>query len=493
MGREAVEVAVRFQQKRSEDPNFHFYMELDISGNLRSMFWADSRARDAYLRFSGVIVFDVTYKTNRYKMPFAPFTGVNHHRQSTLFGCALLADETEETFTWLFKEWLKCMWGKVPSCIITDMDRAMRNAIRIVFPNTRHRFCSWHTSKHLVEHIPAMQDSTSDFAKDYTHWYFRKNIADSETEWQKLVEKYPFVENSWALLYRRLSNNMIIHFMIGAIKNLKQISSLKVQVLYRFLGALWNHKLQNVIRVLCLNYSKQNLDSSDCWDELLDKNGNVSEYLVGLSNEEKWKWCKVVYEESEAEGVKATCQCAKFETEGYLCKHILRIMREKRLLSILERYILNRWTVMARYHQSRSGVVANEGNNKTVTPLERWLLLAKCHKALDVIQNNKRLMKKVDETLDACLAESELEKRDNEIVANSCSQVQSNYVTNTAEICIRDPLLVKTKGRPKKATQFKSSLEKSKSKTKQRKCGNCGQRGHHIRTCKQPKVLILAC
>ncbi|XP_077242695.1 protein FAR1-RELATED SEQUENCE 5-like [Tasmannia lanceolata] len=535
MGREAVEVALRLQQKRSEDPNFHFCMELDISGNLRSMFWADSRARDAYLRFSDVIVFDVMYKTNRYKMPFAPFTGVNHHRQSTLFGCALLADETEETFTWLFKEWLKCMWGKAPSCIITDMDGAMQNAIRTVFPNTCHRFCSWHISRHLVEHIPAMRDSTSDFAKDYTHWYFRKNIADSETEWQKLVEKYPFVENSWLGKMWELRSHWLPAYFRDTF-TVGMTSSSRSESMNAFFDGFVNQgtTLQEFVEqydnalhdrrdkesqadfksksTSALLISRSTLesqaakcytsimfkffkaefgDSSDCWDELLDKNGNVSEYLVGLSNEEKWKWCKVIYEESETGSVKATCQCAKFEIEGYLCKHILRIMREKRLLSIPERYILNRWTVMARYHQSRRGVAADEGNNKAVTPLERWLLLAKCHRALDVIQNNKRLMK-VDETLDACLAESELEKRDNEIVANSCSQVQSNYVTNTAEICIHDPLLVKTKGRPKKATRFKSSVEKSKSKTKQQKCGNCGQRGHYIRTCKQPKVLILA-
>ncbi|XP_077222025.1 protein FAR1-RELATED SEQUENCE 5-like [Tasmannia lanceolata] len=99
MGREAATVANQLQQKRAEDSNFEFAMEIDVEGNLRSMFWAISRAREAYLTFSDIIVFDITYKTNRYRMPFASFIGVNHHRQSTLFGCALLADETEETFT----------------------------------------------------------------------------------------------------------------------------------------------------------------------------------------------------------------------------------------------------------------------------------------------------------------------------------------------------------------------------------------------------------
>ncbi|XP_077232564.1 protein FAR1-RELATED SEQUENCE 5-like [Tasmannia lanceolata] len=60
MGHEAVTLATQFQEKRAEDPNFHFSMELDVDGNLRSLFWADSRARDSYRIFSDVIVFDVT-------------------------------------------------------------------------------------------------------------------------------------------------------------------------------------------------------------------------------------------------------------------------------------------------------------------------------------------------------------------------------------------------------------------------------------------------
>ncbi|XP_077251835.1 protein FAR1-RELATED SEQUENCE 7-like [Tasmannia lanceolata] len=58
-------------------------------------------------------------------------------------------------------------------------------------------------------------------------------------------------------------------------------------------------------------------DSLDCWHEKTDKNCNTTEYVVGLSVDEKWKWCKVLYDESE-EGVKATCECAKFEIEGIL-------------------------------------------------------------------------------------------------------------------------------------------------------------------------------
>ncbi|CAA2939540.1 Hypothetical predicted protein [Olea europaea subsp. europaea] len=82
-------------------------------------------------------------------MPFPPFVGVNHHRQSTLFGCGLLANENTDTFVSLFRTWLEYMHGQAPNAIIIDQDRAMQNAIGIVFPCTRHRWCLWYILKKL--------------------------------------------------------------------------------------------------------------------------------------------------------------------------------------------------------------------------------------------------------------------------------------------------------------------------------------------------------
>ncbi|XP_077226243.1 protein FAR1-RELATED SEQUENCE 5-like [Tasmannia lanceolata] len=331
MGREASLVVQQFHQRRAEDPNIYFAMEIDKKGNLRSMFWADSRARNAYLAFSDVIVFDVTYRTNRFQMPFAPFTGVNHHRQSTLFGCALLADEREETFTWLFEQWLKCMFGKAPGCIITDMDIAMRNAIRTIFPNTRHRFCSWHIQRHLVEHIAHMRDSDSEFNKDYNRWYFKKNIHKCEEEWGKFEQKYGIEENSWLCnMWQLRSHWMPAYFRDTFTAGMS--SSSRSESINSFFDGFVNHsttlqefveqydkaledrrkkeaeedfrtKSSNAILLSSRNkleaqagkcytrsmftlFQIEMKDSNDCWFDLLGENDKVTECSVGLSDEE---------------------------------------------------------------------------------------------------------------------------------------------------------------------------------------------------------------
>jgi len=45
-----------------------------------------------------VVIFDTTYLTNKYEMPFAPFVGVNHHGQSILLEAALILSEDTTTF-----------------------------------------------------------------------------------------------------------------------------------------------------------------------------------------------------------------------------------------------------------------------------------------------------------------------------------------------------------------------------------------------------------
>ncbi|XP_061339921.1 protein FAR1-RELATED SEQUENCE 5-like isoform X2 [Gastrolobium bilobum] len=107
-------------KQQSLNPNFFYSIKCDDEDRMESFFWIDARSKKAYELFGDVITFDTTYRTNKYSMPFGPFVGVNNHLQSILFGCALLKDETEDTFIWLFKEWLRGMNGKHPSAIITD-------------------------------------------------------------------------------------------------------------------------------------------------------------------------------------------------------------------------------------------------------------------------------------------------------------------------------------------------------------------------------------
>ncbi|XP_015945584.1 protein FAR-RED IMPAIRED RESPONSE 1-like [Arachis duranensis] len=85
---------------RIKEQNLNFFYDICVysDNSLKHAFWADARSRTAYEYFDDVVSFDTIYKLNKYEMPVAAFVGVNHHRRSCLFGCALLGNEETESF-----------------------------------------------------------------------------------------------------------------------------------------------------------------------------------------------------------------------------------------------------------------------------------------------------------------------------------------------------------------------------------------------------------
>jgi zinc finger SWIM domain-containing protein 3 len=131
-------------------------------------------------------------------MPFAPILGTNHHKQTIIFGAALLFDESIPSFIWLFETFLEAMSGKHPSTIFTDQDAAMAGAISYVLPNTSHRLCIWHiylnAAKHLGHVIREHKEFLSDFKscvyEDRSEVYFSK-------KWHELLQEYNLENNEW--------------------------------------------------------------------------------------------------------------------------------------------------------------------------------------------------------------------------------------------------------------------------------------------------------
>ena len=151
--REMLELFWNTFRKKEGNSSFFYSMQLDEDDMITNIFWADDRSISDYNLFGDVICFDTTYKTNEYDRPFAPFVVVNHHKQTVVFGAALLYEETSESYKWLFETFLGAMSGKQPKTILTDQCAAMANAIVKVFPDTKHRLCVWHIYQNAAKKL----------------------------------------------------------------------------------------------------------------------------------------------------------------------------------------------------------------------------------------------------------------------------------------------------------------------------------------------------
>ena len=54
---------------------FFYRVDVDDENHVRGLVWVDPRSTNAYKKFGDVVIFDSTYRTNRYCMPFIPITG----------------------------------------------------------------------------------------------------------------------------------------------------------------------------------------------------------------------------------------------------------------------------------------------------------------------------------------------------------------------------------------------------------------------------------
>jgi MULE transposase domain len=137
------------------------------------------------------VTFDTTYNTNKYCMPLGFFTGVNHHWQSIVFGCALLRNEQANNFSWLFRTWMEAMYNKAPISIITDQDPAMRVAIQDVWPETVHRCCQWHIMRKTREKLLFHYDTDKSFKKKLENVVNRSlTVVDFERSWKKMIKEH---------------------------------------------------------------------------------------------------------------------------------------------------------------------------------------------------------------------------------------------------------------------------------------------------------------
>ncbi|KAL7249830.1 hypothetical protein ACSBR1_011915 [Camellia fascicularis] len=77
---------------------FYYKYHVDEENRLNNLFWTHGGSQTDYLCFGDVLMLNTTYWTNAYNKPFVILQGVANHFQMIVFGCALLAFETVETY-----------------------------------------------------------------------------------------------------------------------------------------------------------------------------------------------------------------------------------------------------------------------------------------------------------------------------------------------------------------------------------------------------------
>ncbi|GJR69128.1 FAR1-related sequence 5-like protein [Tanacetum coccineum] len=179
----------KMENRKKHVSDFLFDYLVD-NAELTAIFWADEVSKYNYREFGDVVSFDATFKTNKYKMVFVPFTAIDNHRKCVTVAAGLLKNETTKSYIWLLKAFIKA-FGKAPSIVVTDQDGAMRNAIEAEFGGI-YIICD--TAK-----ICAKIYDETDFKEKLNKNVWNMYIGPEEFEykWGKLMEEFKLENHKW--------------------------------------------------------------------------------------------------------------------------------------------------------------------------------------------------------------------------------------------------------------------------------------------------------
>ncbi|KDP20361.1 hypothetical protein JCGZ_06470 [Jatropha curcas] len=381
-----------FTCMQNENPNFFYAVDLNEEQRLRNMFWVDAKSRVDYGYFCDVIFFDTTYIKNDYKLPFAPFIGVNHHFQCLLLGRALVADETKATYVWLMRAWLRAMGGHAPKVILTDQDKPLKEAIAEVFPDTYHGFCLWHIMSKVPEKLSYVMRQHEIFMTKFNKCVFTSWTNEQfDKRWWKMVERFNLRSDLWFQSLYEDRQRWIPMFLkdkflagMSTAQRSESIISLfdkhmqRKTTMKEFLEqhkAILQEKFDEEAKADFETWHKQpglkspspfGKQMATLYTHAIFKKFQVE--VLGVvachprkeSEDGETKTFKVQDFEENQDFIVVwndktssfSCSCHLFEFNGFLCRHVLIVMQMSGVHSIPSQYILKRWTKNAKSRET---------------------------------------------------------------------------------------------------------------------------------------------
>ncbi|XWS63224.1 hypothetical protein CRYUN_Cryun06bG0077500 [Craigia yunnanensis] len=384
------------RRMQAENPSFFYAIQGDNDHTGGSIFWADATSRMKYTYFGDTVIFDTTYRKNRHRVPFASFTGLNHHGQPVLFGCALILNESESSFAWLFQTWLRAMSDRCPISITTDPDRLIQMAFTQILPETRLRFNRWSIFKETQEKLAHIYQSHPTFETEFKKCINETGtINEFESSWVLLLERYFLMDNEWLqsmynarqqwvpvymrdTFFGELSitegNGGLNSFFEGFVNASTTIQMLVKQ--YEKAIASWHEKEVRAdydttntspvlktpspmekqaanlyTRRIFMKFQEELVETLANPATKIEDSGSITTYRVAKFGEDH-KAHTVSFTSFE---MKASCSCQMFENSGIICRHILAVFKAKNVLTLPSQYVLKRWT-----RNAKSGAVLEE-------------------------------------------------------------------------------------------------------------------------------------
>ncbi|XP_019163092.1 PREDICTED: protein FAR1-RELATED SEQUENCE 7-like [Ipomoea nil] len=241
--------------------------------------------------------------------------------------------------------------------IMTDQCSAMAAGISMVFPTSRHRLCIWHIGENSKKHIKALRNH-----KDFLDMFncvlkYTETEAEFEVYWTRMVTKYNCHKNTWLeKLYdcrEKWCPAFNKDYFSGGILSSQRSESTNHAISRRLskTAGLCDF-YSSFVSVISEWRSKENGEDFRCSQGVP---AMMLDHVKLLSHARECKYhvwrpdIDIIRHEVtfKAINLDICCSCKLFSELGILCCHCLRILHVHCVSSILDKYILKRWTKKA--------------------------------------------------------------------------------------------------------------------------------------------------
>ncbi|CAH1450154.1 unnamed protein product [Lactuca virosa] len=434
------------RETSQRDNGFAYNYTTDESGKVENFSWAYGDSIRAFSVFGDVVTFETTYRSITYNMLLGVWFGIDNQGKAFLLGCALLQDETSQSFSWAIQTFIQFLRGSHPQTIVTDIDSGLRDAITTELPNSKHVISIWHVLSKLSSWFSLdLGLQYPEFKTEFELLCHLENIEDFENQWNHLVSRFGIESDkhvallfsyraSWPVAYIRgyfLARTMTVDYMKSMDKFMKTIlnphssfknffdqvseatnvafqkkekqlssyspmkTSLPLEEHARSVLSPYAFNALQQELVLCMQYATTDM-----------ANGS---YLVRHYNKLEGECLVIWIPDTE----QVHCSCKEYEHSGILCRHSLRVLVLKNYFQIPEKYFPLRWRVDTSLVLDDHVMTSQEGNdecseafNSLTSTLYSECLISKdrfsyVHKELNQILEIVRSMPVFDEvTLD---------------------------------------------------------------------------------------------
>jgi hypothetical protein len=191
--------------------------DVDSSNRMTKIVFTFQYGLKMMKEFGDIILFDSTFKTNRFNFNAILFIGIDSNYKTFVLGGAIVDEETAECYDFVLST-LRTMLGEQCAhkirVVVTDQAVSVsRESLHHAFPFGKHILCRWHVMKNIRDNLKSRIDALGEncwtrFVDLIETWIYNEDLDVAQAAYEKAIQEFPVAAGY--MVYKKTRESLII-------------------------------------------------------------------------------------------------------------------------------------------------------------------------------------------------------------------------------------------------------------------------------------------